>query len=289
MVAAATLTEAEVFCQCAVCLRKMQYMCGISYIIEVEDMSVLTVCNFKTPSETGLTCPLQVPQCVLASSYIPYSVQSQRTHHMMKIHSIEFCAVLGMVHLGFKAVANHCRLHEWLCQNASDPIGWTLLSIRDLSEWHIKDTNAHSQHLTNVNVAASVEQKTHHCQQWSSLREVHDCGHPTMYFFVAALEQASNSACDVVVQRCFVDCAGERSVDGCETGMLDDTSRVETILDRNDFRTPRFPDSCRANFLSLLFYTPTLYRVDVKPQPYASTTTVLEPRAVFANRDLRFN
>ena len=108
MVAAATLTEAEVFCQCAVCLRKMQYKCGISYVIEVEDMSVLTVCNFKTPSETGPTCPFASSTCVLTSSYIPCSVQSQRTHHMMKIHSIEFCAVLGMVQLGFKAVANHC-------------------------------------------------------------------------------------------------------------------------------------------------------------------------------------
>ena len=128
----------------------------------------------------------------------------------------------------------------------------TVLSIRDLSEWHIKDTNAHSQHLTNVNAAASVEQKTHHCQQWSSLREFHDCGHPTMYFFVAALEQASNSACNVVVQRRYVDCAGERSVDGCETGMLDDTSRVETILVRNDFRT-----SALSRFMSgqLLVYS----------------------------------
>ena len=140
-----------------------------------------------------------------------------------------------------------------------------------------------------INAAVSVEQKTHHRQQWSSLREFHDCGHPTMYLFVAALEQASNSACNVVVQRCLIDCAGERSVDGCETGMLDYTSRVETILVRNDFRTPRFPDSCRANFLCTLFHTPTLYRMDVKPQPYASTTTVLEPRAVFANRGLRFD
>ena len=59
-----------------------------------------------------------------------------------------------------------------------DPV----LSIRDLCDWRVPDTNAHRLHVTGVGAAGAVRNEVHHWWQWSSLGEVHDRGHPTMNF-----------------------------------------------------------------------------------------------------------
>ena len=143
LVAAATLTKAEVFCQCTVCLtqaalqtkgplRKVQYKCGISYINEVEDVVLVHSLHFQLQVLRALHAPMQVPckywpnstfhvlsagvkhfKCFIiphGGRVIPCRTKchSQRTQHMMKIHSIEFCAVPGMVRFTLTAVPVHC-------------------------------------------------------------------------------------------------------------------------------------------------------------------------------------
>ena len=41
--------------------------------------------------------------------------------------------------------------------------------------------------------------------------------------------------------------------------MLDDTKRLLALLVRDDFHTPRFPESCPANLMSALLCEPTFF------------------------------
>ena len=64
--------------------------------------------------------------------------------------------------------------------------------------------------------------------------------------------------------------------------LLDDTNGLLTIFVRDDFHTPRFPESCTANFLSALLFDPTLSTAWTTTIACASCATFLQTRTLFA-------
>ena len=104
-------------------------------------------------------------------------------------------------------------------------------------------------------------------------REVHVCGHPTKKFRYSH-RTSTNGACDAIMQSA-ASIGSKGSFVGGATISRERYNRSLTILVKYDFHTPRFPESCAANFLLALHCDANLSPAWTTTIPYTSSATFL--------------